>query len=157
MQPELVRLFAALRESADFEGADLSDVNACAVDGDNALHYAVRDNDLPAARALIEAGVDINKAGDLGYTPLHVASEEGNIAMVKLLVEKGANLFALSEGYPPFTVARLAKQDHVCDLLGPLMKQARSRDPKVWIRARIVQLQRELAELKRKLNSRATS
>jgi ankyrin repeat protein len=48
-------------------------VNATSSDGDNALYCVVRWGDLAAAKALIGAVVDINKAGDLGYTPLHVA------------------------------------------------------------------------------------
>ena len=36
MQDEIARLFALMRETADFGGADLADINACATDGDNA-------------------------------------------------------------------------------------------------------------------------
>ena len=58
-----------------------------------------------------------DKAGDLGYTPLHVACIQGHTEMVKLLIDRGANLFTLSEGDAPFTTARLAGGDHICDLL----------------------------------------
>ena len=60
-----------------------------------------------AAKALIDAGVDVNKAGDRCYTPLHVACMQGDAQMVKLLVDQGADLFALSEGDAPF--AKLGK------------------------------------------------
>jgi hypothetical protein len=103
------------------------------------------------AAALIAAGIEINKAGDLGYTPLHIACMKGNLEMVKLLIERGADVFALSEGYPPFTVARLSKQDRVCDFVGAVMKRLQSEDPHVWVRARIAQLRRELASLEAKL------
>jgi ankyrin repeat protein len=83
-----------------------SDVNACNSDGDNGLHCVVRWDDLSAAKALLDAGIDINKAGDLGYTPLHVACMRGNVEMVRLLIDRGANLFALSEGDAPFATAR---------------------------------------------------
>ncbi len=63
-----------------------------------------------AAEALIDAGIELNKAGDLGFTPLHVACMRGNLEMVKLLVNRGADLFALNEGVPPFTIAREAGQ-----------------------------------------------
>jgi ankyrin repeat protein len=135
----------------DFADVDLSDINACATDGDNALHFAVHKNDVAAARALIDAGVEVNKAGDLGYTPLHVATMKGNVEMVELLIERGADVFALSEGYPPFTTARLANQDRICDLLEPIMRQAQTHDPAIWVRARISQLKRELASLETKL------
>jgi ankyrin repeat protein len=94
MQEEVARLLTSMRDLADFAGADLSDINACGVDGDNALHVAVRSDDFSAAGALIDAGIDVNKAGDLGYTPLHVACMKGNVEMVKVLVEKGGDLFA---------------------------------------------------------------
>ena len=45
---------------------DFSDVNATSSDGDNAPHCVVRRGDVGAAKALIDAGIDINKAGDLG-------------------------------------------------------------------------------------------
>jgi len=94
---------------------------------------------------------DVNKAGDLGYTPLHVACLKGNVEMVKLLIDKGADMFALSEGDAPFAAARLGGYDHICDMLAPLMKQAQSLDPKIWVRARIAQLRREIANLEEKL------
>ena len=151
MDDQIKHIFARLRETCDFAETDFSDVNACTSDGDNGLHCVVRWGDLPAAKALIDAGIDVNKAGDLGYTPLHVACMLGNVEMVKLLIEKGADIFALSEGDAPFATARLAGHNQICDLLDPLMKQAQSLDPKIWVRARIVQLRREIANLEAQL------
>jgi len=71
--------------------------------------------------------------------------------MVKLLIDRGADLFALSEGDAPFASARLGGHDHVCDFLAPLMKQAQSLDPEIWVRARIAQLRREIAHLEERL------
>lgn len=151
MDDQLKRIFARLRETCDFAETDFSDVNACNSDGDNGLHCVVGWGDLSAAKALIDAGIDVNKAGDLGYTPLHVACMQGNVEMVNLLIDKGANMFALSEGDAPFATARLAGHDQICDLLAPLMEQAQPRDPKIWVRARIAQLRREIAYLEEKL------
>jgi ankyrin repeat protein len=151
MDDQLNRIFARLRETGEFAETDFSDVNACSSDGDNGLHCVVGWGDLSAAKALIDAGIDVNKAGDLGYTPLHVACMQGNVEMVKLLIDKGANMFALSEGDAPFATARLAGHDQICDLLAPLIEQAQSRDPKIWVRARIAQLRREIAYLEEKL------
>jgi ankyrin repeat protein len=151
MDEQIKRIFARLRETCDFGKTDFSDVNACNGDGDNGLHCVVRWGDLSAANALIEAGIDVNKAGDLGYTPLHVACMQGNVEMVKLLVDKGANMFALSEGDAPFATARLAGHDQICDLLAPLMEQVQSLDPEIWVRARIAQLRREITYLEKKL------
>lgn len=151
MKAGLQRIFDQLHRTADFEETDFSDVNACSTDGDNALHCIVRWNDLDAAKALLDAGIDVNKAGDLGYTPLHVACVQGNEQMVKLLIDHGADLFALNEGYPPSTAARLSGHDHICELLTPLMEKAYSDDSKTWVRARIAQLRREISDLEKKL------
>jgi len=151
MDERVERIFARLRETCDFAETDFSDVNACASDGDNGLHYVVSWDDLAAAKALIDAGIDVDKAGDLGYTPLHVACMRGNIEMVQLLIDNGANLFALSEGDAPFATARLGGHDEICNLLGPLMEQAQSRDPKIWVRTRIAQLRREITFLEESL------
>jgi hypothetical protein len=59
----------------------------------------------------------------------------------------------VSEGDTPFTSARLANQDAICDLLKPFMMRALSQDPKSWIRARIAKLRRELVDLEAKLES----
>jgi len=151
MDNQLEEIFARLRETADFADTDFSDVNATSSDGDNALHCVVRWGDTTAAKVLIDAGIDVNKAGDLGYTPLHVACIQGNAEMVRLLIASGADVFALSEGDAPFAVARLGGHDAICDLLAPLMEETQTRDPSVWVRARIAQLRRELASLEKKL------
>lgn len=151
MDNQLKRIFDRMRETCGFPEADSSDVNACSSDGDNGLHCAVRWGDLSAAKALIDAGIDVNKAGDLGYTPLHVACMKGNVEMVNLLIDSGANMFALSEGDAPFATARLSGHEQICDLLAPLMEQAQSRNPEIWVRARIAQLRREIVYLEEKL------
>lgn len=69
MGNQLEEIFARLHETADFADADFSDVNATSGDGDNALHFVVRWGDIAAAKALIDSGIDVNKAGDLGYAP----------------------------------------------------------------------------------------
>lgn len=158
MDDTVKNILSGLRNSPAFaEHADFSDVNVCAVDGDNALHFVVRWRDRSAAssaaEALIRAGINVNKAGDLGYTPLHVACMQGDLEMVTLLVKNGANLFAMSEGDTPFASARIAGKNQVCDLLAPLMKQANSQDPHIWVRARIAQLKREIVELELRIKS----
>jgi ankyrin repeat protein len=151
MNDRLKSIFETLHRTADFADVDFTDVNACSIDGDNALHSVVRWNDLESALTLIDAGIDVNKAGDLGYTPLHVACMGGKTEMVQLLLDHGADLFALSEGDAPFTSARLAGHDQICDLLAPLMQAKQSKDPKIWVRARIAQLRREIANLEKRL------
>ena len=151
MDTRLGAIFDKLHNTADFAEVDFADVNACAADGDNALHFVVRWGDLAAAKALIDAGIDINKAGDLGYTPLHAACMRGNTEMVKLLIQCSADPFAMTEGETPLHTARIGGYDHICDMLAVSMKEKQSADPKVWIRARIAQLRREIANLEQKL------
>src|SRR5437660_7505846 len=119
MNEQVQQILAALRESGLFPEEAALDVNALSFDDDNALHIVIRRDNISAAIALIEAGIDINKAGDLGYTPLHVACMQGNSKMIEMLIDCGADLFALSEGVPPFTSARLSQHHHICELLAP--------------------------------------
>lgn len=76
MDTRVDSVFSRLRETADIAEIDFSDVNATSSDGDNALHCVVRWGDLAVAMALINDGIDINKAGDLGDTPLHGAAPD---------------------------------------------------------------------------------
>jgi hypothetical protein len=71
--------------------------------------------------------------------------------MVEFLIDRGADIFALSEGDAPFAMARLSGHDHICDLLAPLMERAQSVDPQIWVRARIARLRLEIADLEKKL------
>jgi len=62
-----------------------------------ALHYAVEDNDLARVRDLLKKGADINER-DFGggrqwqWTPLMVASYEGNLVIAEYLIIKGASV-----------------------------------------------------------------
>lgn len=69
-----------------------SDLNAKDQYGETALGWAVRWNYLPAVRALVEAGADVNRHGFLDNTPLINAASEGNLPIVKALLEAGADV-----------------------------------------------------------------
>ena len=43
-------------------------------------------------RALIEAGADVNKARDNSVTPLLIAAHQGHAAVVRALIELGADV-----------------------------------------------------------------
>jgi ankyrin repeat protein len=132
-----------------FEDADFSDISWCNHEGENALHIAVIRNDHEIAQELIELGIEINARGDLGHTPLHEAASMSDLSMIKLLVEAGADVYALTEGEPPFTLARYAGKDDVCDYLGAAMNEAQSKDRAVWARAQIEYLKREISRLEK--------
>ncbi|MBT8476854.1 MAG: ankyrin repeat domain-containing protein [Alphaproteobacteria bacterium] len=74
-------------------GADLSELDKAV---GAALHWAAARGHSDVARELIEAGADPNQEGHGPdrLTPLHLASSGGHLALVELLVERGANLEA---------------------------------------------------------------
>lgn len=151
MSPKLKTFYAQINDLPGFGALRPARINDTNVEGENALHVAVRWNDIQVAKLLIAAGINIDQPGDLGYTPLHEACSRGKLEMVKLLVKHGADVHALSEGSPPFTVARLMKHDHICDYLGAVMKKRQKQDPKIWTRARIKQLKAEIRRLEKSL------
>jgi ankyrin repeat protein len=146
---ELEQFLKGLKDSIpDFEDADFADISWANFEGENALHVAVIRDEIAIARELIGLGIEINARGDLGHTPLHEAASIGNIDMVKLLVDSGADLHALTEGDPPFTIARYNSNDHICDYLGEKMTEAQNEDRAVWAKAQISYLEREIQRLK---------
>ena len=57
------------------------------------LFWAAEHGNVPAVRALLESGVDVNKVmTDDKRTALHVAAFHGHAALVKALIEAGADL-----------------------------------------------------------------
>lgn len=62
-------------------------------DGFTALHWAAWSGLPQCSAALIDVGgLDINAADNSGYTPLMLAALRGNVEVVRLLLEKGADL-----------------------------------------------------------------
>lgn len=59
-----------------------------------ALHYAVMYEDVAVTRELVSSShvnVNVRRSGD-GFTPLHLVCEIGNVEIIKLLLEHGANV-----------------------------------------------------------------
>jgi ankyrin repeat protein len=73
-------------------GAANDRAKARVMGGMTALHFAARDNQKEAVRALVEAGADLNvqSPGDKG-TPLVIAITNGHYDVAKYLVDHGAN------------------------------------------------------------------
>lgn len=137
------------RDIPSFESADFSDISWCNHEGENALHIAVVRNEHEIAQELISLGIELNARGDAGHTPLHEAASMSDLAMVKLLVDSGADVYALTEGYPPFTLARFSGSDDICDYLGEAMSEVRRKDSAAWARAQVDYLRREIARIER--------
>jgi hypothetical protein len=61
------------------------------------LYGAVEAKQLEAARVLLDLGADVNSAnGPAERTPLHQAVRSGDVAMIRLLLERGANVAAVT-------------------------------------------------------------
>mgnify|MGYP003720187799 CR=1 FL=1 len=72
-----------------------TDVNGAHGDGMSALHWAAQRGDRQMAEILVYAGAKVNAVTRIGqYTPLHVASTEGNASLIELLLESGGDVAA---------------------------------------------------------------
>ncbi|HEY2380499.1 MAG TPA: ankyrin repeat domain-containing protein [Terriglobia bacterium] len=59
------------------------------------LMYAAREGHLDAAKALIEAGADVNAVDKNAITPLFMAISNNRIEMARMLIDRGANINAV--------------------------------------------------------------
>ena len=66
------------------------------------FHQAVERNDMAAATLFLRAGMAVDTQGEVGWTPLMVATFNGNEEMAALLLQHGANPHAVdAAGYTP--------------------------------------------------------
>jgi ankyrin repeat protein len=56
------------------------------------IFHAIEIGDLARVKALIEQGVKIDAVDNFGYSPLHMASAEHQDAILRYLMDKGADL-----------------------------------------------------------------
>jgi uncharacterized protein len=84
-----------------------ADVNAAQGDGMTALHWAAMNGDLELAQMLMYAGANPRAGTRLnGYTPLFLASREGQASIVEALLKAGAEADARSStGSTPLMLA----------------------------------------------------
>jgi len=83
-----------------------------------AIHAAAASQSLSIVRALIEAGADVNRAQQAGFTPLHEAAMTGQLELAQLLLDRGADVNAKADdARTALAIAREAKQQAVIDLL----------------------------------------
>jgi ankyrin repeat protein len=104
-------------------GADVNTVARHAHIKATPIHSAAAASE-PAARfeltqLLLEHGADVNVAQEEGgFTPLHAAAQHGDLELVKLLLDRGANTKAtLDDGRTPRAVAADEGHEQLGELL----------------------------------------
>jgi ankyrin repeat protein len=118
------------------------DVNATAVDGSTALHWAVQRGDARMVESLIRAGANAKAVNRYGVPPLGIAAVDGNSEILKLLLDGGADPnVGLSQGETPLmTVARSGKVDAIKVLIAhgasPNGRDGRGQTALMWAAAR---------------------
>ena len=56
------------------------------------LHYAALDDDVAAAESRLAAGDDPNASDREGFTPLHLAAQEGASNVARVLLDRGPDV-----------------------------------------------------------------
>ncbi|AFY93482.1 ankyrin repeat domain-containing protein [Chamaesiphon minutus] len=87
----------------------------------NSLELAARQNDIDIFQLLLAAGADINQEGENDRRIIMTVAKYGNLAMVKLLVEAGAEV-NLSYGGALSIAAEIGNRD-IYDYLYPLVNR----------------------------------
>lgn len=84
-----------------------------------ALMWAVWEEKYYVANLLLQRGADVNRPDETGYTPLMAACDMENTKLVRLLVEKGADINAveLTYGMSALQNACAVGSDDIFDLL----------------------------------------
>jgi ankyrin repeat protein len=119
--PLLVAIFqgdAALVDELVAGGADV-DANVYAT-GETALVQALRSDNFEIARALIDAGANVNLRKDGQWTPLMVAVSKDRSDLVALMIEQGAELNAASDDQQ--TALKIAQSNGLTAMAGLLIK-----------------------------------
>lgn len=67
------------------------------------LHKAVEENHRAAVRAILGVGADVNEADRNGETPVFAAVRNGNLEMVRLLIEWNASVDVVNRRHQSVT------------------------------------------------------
>jgi ankyrin repeat protein len=98
-----------------------ADPNAAQADGLTALHWAALNDEVPIAQVLLYAGATVSPVTRVGgYTPLHLASQNGHGQMVLALLEGGADANAYTT--TGVTALHFAAQADAADAIRALVE-----------------------------------
>lgn len=82
------------------------------------LIQAVRAGDYEEAKKLIASGIDVNQQDEHGWTALNFAAGKGNLALVRLLVDGGGDVFKVGrDRRTPYMIALAAGRIEVIKYL----------------------------------------
>jgi uncharacterized protein len=83
------------------------------------LIEAVKNGAYAEAEQLIRSGTDVNQQDEQGWTPLNFAAGKGDLSLIKLLVENGADVFKVGrDRRTPYMIALAAGRVTVVQYLG---------------------------------------
>lgn len=88
--------------------------------GQQPLHYAARSKNPRIAELLLSAGANPNALDKSGCTPLVIAIGEQNVPVVRLLVERGADVLlkpGAKSSFPPLCQASRSKNLEIIEIL----------------------------------------
>ncbi len=86
---------------------------------ENFLFHAIRNDQTETAKILIDAGINLNaKNFPSEQTALHIAAGENNFEVVRMLLDKKANVNAMDSNFnTPYSYASLNKNNEIMELL----------------------------------------
>lgn len=89
----LAEILASCSETLDANKISKATVylDSTDVEDDTPLHVMLWRDDIHAAKSLIEAGADLNAVGDMSETRRHLATRRGQLGIIALLLDKGAD------------------------------------------------------------------
>jgi|SRR5579862_1103634 len=99
-----------------------------AADTSDDLLAAVRKGDVPAVKALLDNGANVNAKSPYGATPLFFAADRGNMEMVKLLLARGADVDVKDTFYGATALSWAAEKERIDILKLLLAKSAGGAD-----------------------------
>ena len=98
---------------------------------DQPLFEAVKAGDFGTVDYLLSVRADVNQGDDQGWTPLSFAAGKGDLAMVKLLLERGADPLKVGhDNRTPFLIALAANRVDVAEYLREIEDSKNSKKAK---------------------------